>query len=91
MIYGEDKFFRYIKYLITDKFSDMKENNYNLVINEFERRNKKFNINEISKMMNKFEKEFNRYEFDTSFKDETMYQDEKMLKAMEERKKINEE
>lgn len=91
MIYGEDKFFRYIKYLITDRFSEMKENNYNLVINEFERRNKKFNINEISKMMNKFEKEFNRYEFDTSLKDETMYQDEKMLKAMEERKKINEE
>lgn len=91
MIYGEDKFFRYIKYLITDKFSDMKENNYNLVINEFERLNKKFNINEISKMMNKFEKEFNRYEFDSSLKDETMYQDEKMLKAMEERKKINEE
>lgn len=91
MIYGEDKFFRYIKYLITDRFSEMKENNYNLVINEFERRNKKFNMNEIAKMMNKFEKEFNRYEFDSSLKDETMYQDEKLIKAMEERKKINEE
>lgn len=91
MIYGEDKFFRYIKYLVTNRFSDMKENNYNLVINEFERRNKKFNINEIAKMMNKFETEFNRYEFDTSFKDETIVQDEKLIKAMEERKKINEE
>ena len=49
------------------------------------------NINEIAKMMNKFEKEFNRYEFDTSFKDETIVQDEKLIKAMEERKKINEE
>lgn len=91
MIYGEEKFFKYIKYLITDKFSDMKENNYNLVINEFERRNKKFNINEIAKMMNKFETEFNRYEFDLSLKDETIDQDEKLVKAMEERKKINEE
>lgn len=91
MIYGEEKFFKYIKYLITDKFSDMKENNYNLVINEFEREKKKIDINEIAKMMNKFEGEFNRYEFDTSLKDETIDQDEKLLKAMGERKKINEE
>ena len=91
MVYGQEKFFKYIKYLITDKFSDMKENNYNLVINEFERQNKKFNINEIAKMMNKFETEFNRYEFDSSLKDETIDQDEKLVKAMEERKKINEE
>ena len=91
MIYGEEKFFRYIKYLITDKFSEMKENNYNIVINELERQNKKMNINEIAKMMNKFEKEFNRYEFDSSLKDETIDQDEKLLKAMEGIKKINEE
>ena len=91
MVYGQEKFFKYIKYLITDKFSDMKENNYNLVINEFERQNKKFNINEIAKMMNKFETEFNRYEFDSSLKDETIDQDEKLVKAMEERKKILDE
>lgn len=91
MIYGEEKFFKYIKYLITDRFSEMKENNYNIVINELERQNKKMNINEIAKMMNKFETEFNRYEFDTSFKNEIIVQDEKLIKAMEERKKINEE
>ena len=42
-------------------------------------------------MMNKFETEFNRYEFDSSLKDETIEQDEKLVKAMEERKKILDE
>lgn len=83
MIYGEERIIRYIKYLTVRRFLEFKENDFNIVINEFEKQKKEFNRGEIGKMFRKFIKEYDHFEFDTS----VVISDE----AKEELKRLEEE
>jgi len=66
MVYGREKFERYIKYLITDRAEDMQENDFNMVINACESENKVFDKQKTYQELLAMRKEFNRYEFDKS-------------------------
>ena len=83
MIYGEEKFFKYIKYLTVRRFVDFKENDFNVVINEFENQKKEFNRDKVRKMFKEFLKDYDSFEFDSSF----IISDE----AKEELKRLEEE
>lgn len=66
IIYGEEKFFRYIKSLIADRYTEMRENDYNLIINEFRKKNKELDRVQVQLMMNKFFDEIDVFEFSKS-------------------------
>lgn len=68
IIYGEDKLIRFIKYLIIQRFCDLKANDWNLVINEYDNMKKEIDKKIIYDMISKFESEVDIVEFSNSLK-----------------------
>lgn len=82
LVEGREKFNDFIKYMITDRFFLMKENDFNIVYNELESRNQLFSYEKAYQEMREMQKRFNRYDFDNSLQTTPEYEEE-LRKAKE--------
>lgn len=68
LVEGRDYFFDYIKYMITGRFDNMTEDEFNIVINELDDRGKSFDYNKAYQEMKKIKSEIDISRFDDSLK-----------------------
>ena len=84
LVEGRRKFNDFIKFMITERFSAMQENDFNMVYNELATRNQVFSYEKAYKEMEDMKKEFNRWEFDDSLNWPS--KQEEILKSIEDNK-----
>lgn len=85
LVEGKQRFNDFIKYMITERFFSMQENDFNMVYNELASRNEVFSYEKAYREMKDMQQEFNRYDFDSSLKTTPEYEEElKKIKEDEE-------